>query len=445
MPLHEIQSGTHECILVASGHTPVNLTMDKRLPYVDLARTRSKVVRIPIHSEPFMTWSQRFQSALQQRQQNNLWRQRLSLQTAQGANVTIESRAFLNFCSNDYLGLANQGGDDLRAAAQHWGLGSGASHLVCGHSQAHHELEQALARHTGYPRAVLFSTGFMANLGCIQALAQRGDRIFQDKLNHASLIDGALLSRASFHRYPHLNYQHLQHSLAQQPDTGLSLVVSDSIFSMDGDLADLSALSSICSDHNALLMIDDAHGFGVIGDQGAGARAAFDLGTEQLPVYVGTLGKALGGFGAFVAGDDELIDYMIQFARPYIYTTAIPPAVAEAMLANLTRLQQNDLRQTLNKHIHYFRAQARQIGLPLMESESPIQPLLIKDKVQALSISQGLRERGILVSAIRPPTVPAGTSRLRITLTAAHNRHNIDQLLAALDELVTPAILQPTR
>ncbi len=385
-----------------------------------------------------MTWSQRFQSTLKQRHQDNLWRQRQTLQSAQGPRVTIEGQKLINFCSNDYLGLAEQGADDLQRAAKKWGLGSGASHLVCGHSEAHHELERALARHTGYPRALLFSTGFMANIGCIQALTQRGDHIFQDKLNHASLIDGALLSRAEFHRYPHLNYQRLESNLDKYTGDGLSLVVSDSIFSMDGDLANVATLASICADKDALLMIDDAHGLGVIGDNGAGVRSAFNLSREQLPVYVGTLGKSLGGFGAFVAGDNDLIDYLTQFARPYIYTTAIPPAVAGAMLGNLMRMRNNELRQTLQTHIQYFRTRSKLMGLPLMDSQSPIQPLLIGEETAALAISKGLRERGIMVSAIRPPTVPTGTSRLRVTLTASHTRQDIDLLIAALDELITP-------
>lgn len=382
-----------------------------------------------------MSWTQRIQDSLSQRRADNQWRQRQTVESPQGRTLRIHGQTLLNFCSNDYLGLAAQGGPALQQAAIQWGLGSGASHLVCGHSQAHHDLEQALARHTGYSRALLFSTGYMANLGCIQALTQRGDGIFQDKLNHASLIDGALLSRADFQRYPHQNYRNLETRL-QRREQGLSLVVSDSIFSMDGDLADVNQLADLCQQHNALLMIDDAHGLGILGNQGAGIRNDAGLSSRELPLYVGTLGKALGGFGAFVAGDDALIDYLIQFARPYIYTTAIPPAVAEAMLDNLERLQNDDLRTTLNGHIQYFREQAQHRQLPLMASQSPIQPLLIGDERRAMSISQALRQRGLLITAIRPPTVPAGTSRLRVTLTAAHTREDIDTLLDALTELL---------
>tara|TARA_R110001583_G_scaffold15292_14_gene63061 strand:- start:3219 stop:4499 length:1281 start_codon:yes stop_codon:yes gene_type:complete len=407
-------------------------------------------------------WQQRLNDASQQRRNLNQWRQRSTLSSQQGPLVERDGQQLINFCSNDYLGLAASGAAALAHSAQRWGLGSGASHLVCGHSSAHEELEQALAKHTGYPAALLFSTGYMANVGCINALTQRGDLILQDKLNHASLIDGALLSRADFLRYRHLDYAQLQHDVEhrqqqlqlqqqlqqrqQQPQNtqALTLVVSDSIFSMDGDLADVARLSQICQQQQALLMVDDAHGLGVIGTHGAGVRSAFDLGAAQLPVYIGTLGKGLGGFGAFVAGDQNLIDYLVQFARPYIYTTALPPAVAEAMLSNLERLQDDALRQTLNQHIRYFRQQASQLGLQLMPSVSPIQPLMIGDEAAAMAISAELQRRGLWVTAIRPPTVPDGSSRLRITLTAAHATEQIDALLSALDELIPESLRSAT-
>ena len=398
-----------------------------------------------------MSWTNRIQHALQQRQQQHLLRQRQTLNSAQGAVVELNGQRLINFCSNDYLGLAAEGGYALAHAAGRWQLGSGASHLVCGHSSAHQALEQALAQHTGYPRALLFSSGFMANVGTIAALAQRGDYILQDKLNHASLLDGAQLSRARLQRYRHLDYAHLQQLLSDHRTSGRAadgkttgsetLIVSDSIFSMDGDLADVARLSSLAQQHQALLMVDDAHGFGILeaSDQtsGSGVRAHFGLTAEQLPVYVGTLGKALGGYGAFVAGSDELIDYLIQFARPYIYTTALPAALAEAMLANLELLQQPARRQQLTQHIDYFRQRAGEFALPLMPSQSAIQPLLIGDAERALYISEQLKQRGLWVSAIRPPTVPDGSARLRITLTASHNRDHIDQLLLALHQVMS--------
>lgn len=389
-----------------------------------------------------MSWNQRIQQALHERQQQQLWRQRALLGDVQQTHTLRNGQPVLNFCANDYLGLAACGADDLAHAAQRWAMGSGASHLVCGHSSAHHELEQALAAHCGYERALLFSTGFMANLGTIAALAGRGDEVLQDKLNHASLLDGALLSRARLSRYRHADYHHLQ-QLLDVPANGERLIVSDSIFSMDGDLADVRRLSELSSEHNALLMIDDAHGFGVLGSTlntepaaGQGVRAYFGLSPQQLPLYVGTLGKALGGFGAFVAGSADLIDYLIQFARPYIYTTALPPALAEAMLANLKRLQQGDRQQQLQANIRYFRRQAASLGLSLMPSESAIQPLLIGDSGSALRLSEQLLQRRLWVSAIRPPTVPAGSARLRITLSAAHRQSDIDLLLNALAELL---------
>lgn len=384
-----------------------------------------------------MSWNQRIHQALQQRNEQHLLRRRVSLDSPQRAEVEIDGQRLINFCSNDYLGLACEGGDALAKAAHKWNLGSGASHLVCGHSSAHHALEQALADYTGYPRALLFSSGFMANVGTLAALAQRGDLIFQDKLNHASLLDGAQLSRAKMLRYRHCDYAQLDDMLSNaSDDDGEKLIVSDSIFSMDGDLADVAQLSALAEKHDSLLMIDDAHGLGILGAGGNGARDHFALSSQQLPVYVGTLGKALGGYGAFVAGSEELIDYLVQFARPYIYTTALPPALAEAMLFNLELMKQPERRDTLNQYIRYFRQQAEKLELPLMPSESAIQPLLIGDADQAMAISDALKQRGLWVSAIRPPTVPPGSSRLRITLTAGHSREHLDLLLQALQQVM---------
>ena len=382
-----------------------------------------------------MSWQDRFSSALQQRKQNHLLRQRQTLHSPQSTHVSCGNAQLLNFCSNDYLGLANTGGDDLARAAQDWQFGSGASHLVCGHTRAHHDLEKALAEFTGYPRALLFSTGYMANVGVISALAQRGDFIFQDKLNHASLLDGAQLSRAKMTRYRHCDYQQLDDLLSAT--SGACLVVSDSIFSMDGDLADVARLAEISQHHDALLMIDDAHGIGVLGKNGHGVREHFDLPQEALPVYIGTLGKALGGYGAFVAGSDDLIEYLIQFSRSYIYTTAMPPAVAQAMLGNLQRAKDNELREALTDRIKLFRSGAEAHGLPLMDSESPVQPLLTGSSDRALRISDSLKQQGIWISAIRPPTVPQGEARLRVTLTAAHTAEDIATLLTALESAFT--------
>lgn len=371
--------------------------------------------------------------ALAQRQQQRRYRKRQTLDSPRGRHVQMGQRRLLNFAGNDYLGLAGhpQLVSAFRQAASECGVGSGASHLVSGHSHYHQQLEEALADFCQRPRALLFSTGYMANLGVLQALLGRADAVFEDRLNHASLIDGGLASGARFRRYRHADSDHLGALLARD-EHRRRLVVSDGVFSMDGDSAPLSALLERCAEHNAWLMIDDAHGFGVIGERGAGCVAGSTL-NDQVPVLVGTLGKAFGTFGAFVTGSDELIETLIQFARPYIYTTALPPAVAAATLASLTRVREDQWRRDrLQLLIRRFRRGAEQQGVALMPSETPIQPVLIGDDASALALAERLHERGFLVAAIRPPTVPAGAARLRITLSAAHQEEDVDALLDAL-------------
>lgn len=380
---------------------------------------------------------QKLAARLAQRQLEQLYRRRHTLNSAQGPHVDVDGQSLINFSSNDYLGLAAQAElvKAMQEACQQYGVGSGASHLVCGHSIEHHLLEQELAEFLGCERAVLFSTGYMANLGVLTALLGRGDAVFQDKLNHASLLDGALLSRAKLQRFQHNNIQSLQRAI-ERSSAENKLIAVDSVFSMDGDIAPLDALAQLAEQHNAWLMADDAHGFGVIGEQGRGCRQFFGLNQQSLPIVMGTLGKALGGFGAFVAGSEVLIETLIQFARSYIYTTALPPAVAAANRAGLALLQQQSWRQeTLQSHIHYFCQQASELGLPLMPSSTAIQPLLVGDAETALLASQQLKQQGFWVVAIRPPTVPHNESRLRITLTAAHTREDIDALLSALADL----------
>lgn len=372
---------------------------------------------------------------LAQRKADDLYRQRPLLESPQGPEVVIDGRPMLAFCSNDYLGLANHPDviAALRAGAERWGVGGGASHLVNGHCGPHHELELALAEFTGRPRALLFSTGYMANLGTVTALVGKGDSVLEDRLNHASLLDAGLLSGARFSRYLHNDAA----SLASRLDKaeGSTLVVTDGVFSMDGDLADLPALCAKAREKGAWVMVDDAHGFGPLGANGGGIVEHFGLGMEDVPVLVGTLGKAFGTAGAFVAGSEELIETLIQFARPYIYTTSQPPAVACATLKSLELLRAESWRREhLNALIARFRAGAEAIGLRLMDSPTPIQPILIGGSRQAMALSAELRERGILVGAIRPPTVPAGTARLRVTLSALHSEAQVDQLLAALAE-----------
>ncbi|WP_338459996.1 8-amino-7-oxononanoate synthase [Pseudomonas sp. TE3-3-F2023] len=372
---------------------------------------------------------------LAERRAADLYRQRPLLESPQGPEVVVDGQRLLAFCSNDYLGLANHPGviAAWQAGAERWGVGGGASHLVIGHSTPHHQVEEALAELTGRPRALLFSTGYMANLGAITALVGQGDTVLQDRLNHASLLDGGLLSGARFNRYLHNDPA----SLASRLDkaVGNTLVVTDGVFSMDGDLADLPALADVARARGAWLMVDDAHGLGTLGTQGGGIVEHFDLGVEDVPVLIGTLGKACGTAGAFVAGSEELIEALVQFARPYIYTTSQPPALACATLKSLELLRRETWRREhLAALIHQFREGAQQIGLQLMDSPTPIQPIVIGDSAQALSLSRMLRERGLLVTAIRPPTVPAGSARLRVTLSAAHSEAQVQLLLNALAE-----------
>lgn len=379
-------------------------------------------------------------------EQQSLYRQRKITDGPQQVHLTINGKSVVSFCSNDYLGLANH--PDIAKAFKQgvndYGVGSGAAHLVSGHSRAHHELEEALAEYTGRSRALLFSTGYMANLGIVNALMGKGDIVFQDKLNHASLIDAALLSSAfsgsQLKRYPHNDMNRLAQLLTASEKLSekkqRKLVMSDAVFSMDGDLAQVTQMSELCQQYNAWLMLDDAHGFGVLGASGAGTAEEFSLNQEQLPVYMATLGKAMGGFGAFVAGSDALIETLIQKARAYVYTTAMPPAVAQALLMSIKiSREQSWRREKLKQLIAQFRSGAEQLGLSLMNSQTAIQPIMVGDNETALSISQTLEQQGFLITAIRPPTVPKGTARLRVTLSAQHEAEDIEQLLSALERV----------
>lgn len=376
-------------------------------------------------------------SELTRLKEESLYRRRRISDSATGVRVRIDGKELLSFCSNDYLGLANHP-DVIKAmqdGAARWGVGSGASHLVNGHSSAHHALEEELAAFTQRPRALLFSTGYMANMGIIAALCGRGDHLFEDRLNHASLLDGGLLSQARMQRYAHSDADALNSKLSAY-ESGEKLVVTDGVFSMDGDIAPLPELSKVTHQHQAWLMVDDAHSFGVLGKNGGGCVEHFGLTTDEVPILIGTLGKAFGTFGAFVAGSEELIEFLIQKARPYIYTTALPPAVAEATRASLRLLQtENWRREKLQTLIKKFRHGATQLGLTLMDSETPIQPLLIGDNGKAIAMSEALKQQGILISAIRPPTVPEGTARLRITFSADHSESDVTELLNRLEKI----------
>jgi len=362
--------------------------------------------------------------------QQGLYRSRRIIESPQSILLQIDGNKYINFCSNDYLGLANHPDviQAFKSAADTYGVGSGSAHLICGHSSAHHSLEEELAAFTGRDRALLFSTGYMANMGVIATLVGRSDTVFQDRLNHASLLDGALLSGARFKRYSHADTAQLDELMSNIP--AKKLIVSDGVFSMDGDFAPLPTLVSIAKVRNAWLMVDDAHGLGVLGQQGGGVLEHYALNQNDVPILMGTLGKSFGTFGAFVAGSEELIEILIQKARTYIYTTALPAAIAEATRVSLKHVIADTWRRDkLNHLIERFKLGAQQLNLPLMPSDSAIQPLMINDSQQAVNISNYLFEQGFLVSAIRPPTVPKGSARLRVTLSALHEEQHIDRLL----------------
>jgi 8-amino-7-oxononanoate synthase len=386
------------------------------------------------------------QARLAENRAANLHRERKTVNSASTVLQSVDDRELVNFCSNDYLGLAND--KAVKAAisvgVEKYGFGSGASHLVSGHSDAHHRLEIALAQMTGRPRALLFSTGYMANLALVTSLVGKQQHVLGDKLNHASIVDACRLASAingkkQFFRYHHCDLAHLEQLLKNAPP--LSLVVSDGVFSMDGDSAPLVALSKLCQDYQAILAIDDAHGFGCSGPLGGGGVLAAGLNLASVPVYMGTLGKAVGGFGAFVAGSDALIETLIQSARSYIYTTALPPAVAEGNYQSLLRIQNDpSLLARLQNNINYFQTSAiRRLGrwgANLLPSKTAIQPIVLGDSARAVRIAQSLYSRGFWVAAIRPPTVPSGTARLRITLSAGHSQEQIDQLLDELANIL---------
>ena len=381
---------------------------------------------------PFPT----LQSQLDERSSLGLLRQRRTLQSPQSPHIVVDGKPYLSFCSNDYLGLANH--PQLIAALQQgavqYGVGAGAAHLVSGHTQVHHQLEIELAAFVGKPVALLFSTGYMANLGVVQALVGKGDMVFADKLNHASLNDAMRLSRAKVQRYRHNDMAQLA-LLLEQSMSGRKLIITDAVFSMDGDLASLPELLTLCEQHDAWLLVDDAHGFGVLGEQGRGTLSHFRLRSPRI-ICMATLGKAAGVFGAFVAAEQVVIDTLINHARSYIYTTATPPALASAVLASLRLIEQGgELRTHLRRLIAQLRSGLHGLRWSLMSSETAIQPLLVRDNQAALDLSSALRERGIWVAAIRPPTVPQGTARLRIALSAAHSATDVTRLIEALHEL----------
>jgi 8-amino-7-oxononanoate synthase len=372
---------------------------------------------------------------LAQRRADGLLRTRRIVESPQGPRLQIGGRSLLAFASNDYLGLANDAGIAGAAAGAiaDWGVGAGASHLIVGHAAAHDALEQALAAFVAPcdgARALSFSSGYLANLAILSALATRDDVIHADRLNHACLNDGALLSRAKLHRYPHADVAALRSSLGGAAGRR-RFIVTDAVFSMDGDIAPLPELLALAETHDAWLVVDDAHGFGVLGE-GRGALAHFGLRSERI-IYMGTLGKAAGVAGAFVAAHPSVVETLVQAARSYVYTTAAPPMLAVAASAALRAIREGAGRRARLAAL-IAQLQAAASGLPwrLLASSTPIQPLVVGTTADALALSDALLERGILVPAIRPPTVPAGTARLRVSLSAAHTAADVQQLADAL-------------
>jgi len=374
-------------------------------------------------------------SQLDELKRQQLYRSRQTIESPQGAQVQIDGRLFDNFSSNDYLGLANHPSviKAFQQGAERYGVGSGSAHLICGHSAEHQALEEELADFTGRERALVFSTGYMANLGAISALVNKDDEVFQDSLNHASLIDGGRISRAQVKRFAHSDMADLK-QLLEASSADKKLLVSDGVFSMDGDEAKLTDLAQLAKDAKAMLMIDDAHGLGVLGKTGAGLLEKNGLNQQQVPILMATLGKGLGTSGAFVAGSEELIETLIQRARTYVFTTAMPPAIMAATRQSLKVCQQETWRRDkLVSLVTRFRRGAEQLGLSLLPSATPIQPVILGSNKAVMSTNSYLKEQGVLVGAIRHPAVAKTTERLRITFSASHTEKQVDNLLLALE------------
>jgi 8-amino-7-oxononanoate synthase len=375
----------------------------------------------------------RLRRRLEQLERDDLLRKRRVVHGPRGARLSVDGRPVLSFCSNDYLGLASH--PDLVAAAQRAlaasGVGAGASALISGHAAEHEALERCLADFVGLPRALYFSTGYMANLGIVTALTGRGDTVFSDELNHASLVDAARLSRAEVEVYPHAGLAALEERL-ERCESPVKLVASDTVFSMDGRLAPVRGLLELCERHDAWLLLDDAHGFGVLGERGRGALSHFGVDSRRV-IYMATLGKAAGVFGAFAAGDATVIEWLVQRARSYVFTTGSPPALAAALVESVRLIGREEWRRArLREHVARLRAGLRGLPWVLAPSDTPIQPLIVGANRLAVELMDSLLEAGLWVPAIRPPTVPEGTARLRISLSAAHESGDIDRLVQAL-------------
>lgn len=381
-----------------------------------------------------MPWRNELWRQHEQRKSDSLWRNLKTVDAPPDRTIGIGDKELLNFCSNNYLSLANHQAliDAATGAAQKFGTSTSASHLIAGHTCLHGELEAKIAEFTGAEKAILFSTGYMANLAVPDTLLCRNDLLIQDRLNHASIIDGGKITNAKVRRYAH-NDVEAAARLLDTSDHDRKLLVTDGVFSMDGDVAPLNELQSVCQKNDAVLMVDDAHGFGVLGTGGIGSLETTGLTPTGNVLMLGTLSKACGSFGAFVAGDAVYIDTLIQHARSFIYTTALPAPVVAASTKAIDLIRTESWRrEKLRENIQYFRNRAAERSIALTESTTPIQPIIIGDNQATLKLSQQLLEQGIMVVAIRPPTVPAGQARLRITLMTDHTHSDIDRLVDAL-------------
>lgn len=372
---------------------------------------------------------------LEKRKNNGLLRQRRLLDSPQAEHIVANNQRFLSFCSNDYLGLANHPLliSAMQNAAGEAGVGSGASNLITGHHRYHDDLETQLAKFVGLPAALLFSTGYMANIGVLGALVGRHDAIFADKLNHACLNDGSYYSQAEFNRFAHNDVQALE-ALLKASKARVKMIAVDAVFSMDGDIAPIPEYLALCEQYDAYLYVDDAHGFGVLGQHGAGSLSHFNIKSPRI-LMMATLGKAAGVAGAFVAGEKVVIDYLIQTAKSYVYSTPAPPALSATLAKSVSLIEAgDDLRVHLQSLINYFKVNLKLNKWHLMPSDTTIQPLVVGDNFQALHLSETLQAQGILVPAIRPPTVPVNTARLRISISAAHRLEDIQQLIVAIQQ-----------
>jgi len=384
-----------------------------------------------------MPWRNELRQQRDQRKSDSLWRSRRTVDSPPDREIQIGDRKLLNFCSNNYLSLANHPAliEAATAAAARYGTSTSASHLIAGHNTLHAELEESLAKFTGAEKAILFSTGYMANLAVPDTLLGRNDLLVQDRLNHASIIDGGKITNAKVRRYAHNDVQAAADILGKS-DHHRKLLITDGVFSMDGDVAPLAQLQNVCQQHDTVLMVDDAHGFGVIGDAGLGSLENAGLVPKDNILLLGTLSKGCGSFGAFIAGDAVYIDSLVQHARSYIYTTALPSPVVAASIKAIELIQNESWRrEKLHDNIQYFRKRAQQNEIPLTDSTTPIQPIIFGDNLATLKLSEQLYQQGFMVVAIRPPTVAVGQARLRITLMTDHTHSDIDRLVDTLGSL----------